>query len=300
MSLLVVGSVALDTVETCEGRAENVFGGSAAYFSYAASFFTNVRLVGVVGCDFPHEYIEVLRSRGIDTSGLERSCNPTFRWHGKYHDDKNVRDTISVQLNCLADYEPKVPEPFRDTPFVFLANADPGIQMRVLKQMKSPKLVVSDTMNLYIEKRRDALIELLGKVGGFVVNDEEIRLLTGSSNLIAAGRELLKYGPKFLVVKKGEHGAILFTKDEVIPFPAFPLEDVVDPTGAGDSFGGGMLGFIAETGDYSPAGIRRAVAYGSVVASFTCQDFSLECLKDTKREDIDARYREYVKMLRIE
>jgi sugar/nucleoside kinase (ribokinase family) len=300
MSLLVVGSLALDTVETSEGRAENVFGGSAAYFSYAAGFFTDVRLVGVVGNDFPHEYLEVLKARNIDTSGIERVEQPTFRWHGKYHEDKNVRDTISVHLNCLAEYEPKVPEQFRDTPFVFLANADPGIQMRVLKQMKSPKLVVSDTMNLYIEKRRDALIELLGRVGGFVANDEEIRLLTGSYNLISAGRELLKYGPKFLIIKKGEHGAILFTKDEVLPFPAYPLDEVIDPTGAGDSFGGGMLGFIAETGDFTNTGLKKAVAYGTVTASFTCQDFSLECLKDTQRSDIDKRYRQYVKMLKID
>ena len=300
MSLLVVGSLALDTVETADARVDKVFGGSAAYMSYSASFFTKVRLVGVVGRDFPKEYLETLEIRDIDISGVEKADGETFRWHGKYHVDKNVRDTLDVKLNVFEKYEPVIPEEFRDTEYVFLANADPVTQMKVLDQMKDPKLTICDTMDLYIETRREELIELLGRVGAFVANDEEIRLLTGENNLIKGGRELLEYGPGFIVIKKGEHGAILITRDDAFPMPAFPLDEVVDPTGAGDSFGGGMLGHIAESGDVSPAGLKKAVAYGTVTASIACEDFSLESLKEIEREDINERYAEFVNLLKIE
>jgi sugar/nucleoside kinase (ribokinase family) len=299
MSLLVVGSMALDTVETPDARVDNVFGGSASYLSYAASFFTPVRLVGCVGKDFPAEYLNTLAEHDIDISGLEKIDGPTFRWHGKYQDDKNLRETVSVELNVLGDFEPDVPESFRSTPYVFLANADPVLQMKVLGQMTDPKLVVADTMDHWINSGRSELIELLGKVGGFVANDEEIRMITGEHNLVRAGMEILEYGPKFLVLKKGEHGVLLFISEGVFPLPAYPLENVTDPTGAGDSFGGGMLGYLASTDDLSIASLKRAVAYGSVTASFTCEDFSLEGLKCATREDIEERYKEYVEALRI-
>lgn len=299
MSLLVVGSIALDTVETPVAKAENVFGGSAAYLSYAASFFTPVRLVGVAGNDLGEEMLEVLAGHNIDVSGLEIAEGPTFRWHGKYAEDPNLRETISVALNVLGSYIPKIPENFRDTPFVFLANADPKLQSDVMDQMTSPRLVVNDSMNFYIENSRAALEALLKKVGGFYANDEEVKLLTGDQNVLRGARKLLDYGPDFILLKKGEHGAALVTKNSIVPFPAYPLCDVCDPTGAGDSFGGGMLGYLAETGDLSFDNLKRAVAYGTVIASFACEAFSLDRLKGITRDEIEKRFDEYTAALSL-
>lgn len=298
MSLCVVGSIAFDSVETPTGRADDVLGGSATYFSYAASFFTGVRLVGVVGADFPPAFADLLQERDIDMSGLEKNADgKTFRWRGAYEADMNTRTTLEVDLNVLGTFDPKVPEAFRDSEYVFLANGSPRVQLRVLEQIKRPKLTVADTMNLWIETTRDDLMELMGKVDGMVLNDEEARMLTETQNLVAAGQRVLAWGPKFVVIKKGEHGAMLVSSEGTMALPAFPTDRVIDPTGAGDSFAGGMMGCLAAEGVFDAARLRRAMAYGTVVASFTVEDFSLNRLREIRRADIDHRFEEYKGML---
>ncbi len=298
MPLLVVGSVALDSVETPQEKRDDVLGGSAVYFSYAASYFSTVRLVGVVGEDWPGEHTELLQGRGIDTDGLEIiEGAETFRWRGKYHENMNDRDTLEVHLNVFENFDPKLPEQFTRCQFLFLANGSPAVQMKVLDQVQGPKLVVADTMDLWIEIARDELLELLQKIDGLVLNDSEAKLLTGDDNLVRAGHKVREMGPKFVVIKKGEHGAMFFSEHETYVMPAYPTADVVDPTGAGDSFGGGMLGYLAEQGDFEPKTLKEAMAYGVVVASFNVEDFSLERMKQVERADLDARLAEYRKML---
>jgi len=298
MPLVVVGSVALDSVQTPSEKRENVLGGAAVYFSYAASFFTTVRLAGVVGEDWPAEHTEMLQSRGIDTSALQVvPGTKTFRWSGKYLDDMNDRETLDVQLNVLAKASPKLPEKYQRCQFLFLANDSPVAQMKVLKQCPGARLTVADTMDLWINNEQAALLELLGEIDGLVLNDSEAKLLTGQSNLVRAGHAVREMGPRFVVIKKGEHGAMFFSKHETYVMPAFPTADVVDPTGAGDSFGGGMMGFLAEQGNFEPKTLKEALAYGTLAASFTVEDFSLDRLKKIEREDIDNRMDEYRKML---
>ncbi|MEY4566490.1 MAG: putative sugar kinase YdjH [Planctomycetota bacterium] len=300
MSLLVVGSVAFDTIHTPTAERDRVLGGSAVYFSYAASFFTPVRLVGVVGEDWPSEHTRMLQSRNIDTSGLEvKQGGKTFFWKGRYKPNMNDRDTLEVDLNVFGEFNPVLPAQFRDTPFVFLANAAPAVQLKVLEQTQNPKIVFADTMDLWINTAQPALRELLTKVDGLVLNDSEAKLLTEKENLIEAGRAVQKLGPKYVVVKKGEHGAIFFEPEGVSVLPAFPTDRVVDPTGAGDSFAGGMMGYLASTGKTDPQSLRRALAYGTLVASYNVEDFSLDRMKQIERTDLDRRFDQYQTMLRI-
>jgi sugar/nucleoside kinase (ribokinase family) len=295
MSLLVTGSIGIDTVETPYGKRGDVIGGSAIYFSYASSFFTPVRLVGVVGEDCPKPLLNVFDARDVDTSGLEiRKGSKTFRWHGSYVKDMNDAETVEVDLNVLAERAPKIPENFLDSRYVFLANTHPALQREMLCCLKSPKLIIADTMNLWIQTTRDELLKLLGMIHGLVLNDGEARLLTGKKNLIEAARDVLTMGPKFVVIKKGEHGCMLCTASDTFVLPAFPAERVVDPTGAGDSFAGGMMGYLAtQGGSISPATIKRALAFGTVVASYTISDFSLGGLKATSRDQIDERWLQF-------
>jgi len=298
MPLLVVGSVALDTVETPHEVRENILGGSAVYFSYAASYFSPVRLVGVVGDDWPAEHTEMLKSRGIDTAGLiVKPGAKTFRWRGRYRPNMNDRDTLEVQLNVLGDFEPLLPESFRRCPFLFLANGSTGMQLKVLDQCVGATLTVADTMDLWINTEREQLMELLRRVDGLVLNDSEAKLLTEDENLARAGRAVQAMGPKFVVIKKGEHGAMFFSKHETYVLPAFPTQDVVDPTGAGDSFAGGMMGYLARQGSFDPKSLKEAMAYGILVASFAVEDFSLGRLQKIEREDLDRRMDEYKRML---
>jgi sugar/nucleoside kinase (ribokinase family) len=294
MSLLVTGSIGIDTVETPFGKRQEVIGGSAIYFAYAASFFTHVRLVGVVGDDCPKELLNVFSGRDVNTSGLEiRKGSKTFRWHGSYLKDMNEAVTVEVDLNVLAERAAKIPADFQDSQYVFLANTHPSIQQETLATLKSPKLVVADTMNLWIATQRQELCKLLPKIHGLVLNDGEARLLTEKKNLIAAAREVIKMGPKFVVIKKGEHGCLLVSERDEFVLPAFPTEKVVDPTGAGDSFAGGMMGYLATQRSLSPATIKRALAFGTVVASFTIADFSLAGLAAATREQIDDRWQDF-------
>ena len=294
MSLLVTGSIGIDTVETPFGKRDDVIGGSAIYFSYAASFFTPVRLVGVVGEDCPKHYFDIFNDREVDTGGLEvRKGSKTFRWHGSYIKDLNEAQTIEVDLNVLAERAPKIPDNFRDSKHIFLANTHPVLQQEMLGSLKSAKLIVADTMNLWIQTEHAELRKLLKQIHGLVLNDGEARLLTEKKNLIEAAKDVLKMGPKFVVIKKGEHGAMMVSDRDTFVLPAFPAEKVVDPTGAGDSFAGGMMGYLSSQGTFSPATIKRAMAFGTVVASYTIADFSLGALKQTTRDLIDERWHEY-------
>ena len=291
MSLLVTGSIGIDTVETPFGKRDDVLGGSAIYFSYAASFFTPVRLVGVVGEDAPNDAFDIFKGRDVDTSGLEvRKGSKTFRWHGSFVKDMNEAVTVEVDLNVLAERAPAIPPKFVDSKYVFLANTHPALQQQMLASITAPKLVVADTMNLWITTERPELLKLLKQIHGLVLNDGEARLLTEKKNLIDAGRDVMKMGPKFVVIKKGEHGSLLFTGDEVFTLPAYPTEKVVDPTGAGDSFAGGMMGYLSTQGSFSAPTIKRALAFGTVTATYTISDFSLGGLQATSREAIDHRF----------
>jgi len=298
MSLLVVGSVALDSVQTPTHSRERILGGSATYFSYSASFFTPVRLVGVVGEDFPDEHVALLRGRNIDTAGLHVvSGGKTFFWKGKYQPNMNDRETLEVQLNVFGDFRPKLPEAFRRSDFLFLANGSPVTQMSVLEQAVGPRLVVADTMDLWIREQHADLMALLKRIDGLVMNDSEAKLITGDENLVAAGHKILKLGPRFVVIKKGEHGAMFFSAHETYVLPAYPTERVIDPTGAGDSFAGGMMGHLAAQGNFEPKTLKEAMAYGILVASYTVEDFSLDRLQSITRADLDQRLLKYRKML---
>ena len=294
MSLLVTGSIGIDTVETPFGKRDDVIGGSAIYFAYAASFFTPVRLVGAVGEDCPEKMFSVFEGREVDTGGLERrKGSKTFRWHGSYVKDMNEAMTVEVDLNVLAERAPKIPDNYLDSQYVFLANTHPALQQQMLGALKKPKLVVADTMNLWITTEKNELLKLLKKIDGLVLNDGEARLLTDQKNLILAAREVLKMGPKFVVIKKGEHGCMLCTANDTFVLPAFPADAVIDPTGAGDSFAGGMMGYLSTQGNTSPSTIKRSLAFGTVVASYTIADFSLGGLQKTNREQIDERWNQF-------
>jgi len=298
MSLVVVGSVAIDHVETPQERRENLLGGSATHFSFAASFFTNVRLVGVVGADWPAEHTQLLNSRGIDTSGLQIVPDgKTFTWTGRYHENMNDRDTLDVQLNVFGQFDPQLPEDYRRAKYVFLANGVPAVQLKVLEQVPGRRLAVADTMDLWINTARDDLDELMQQLDGLVLNDSEAKLLTGTENLVAAGHLVRTMGPKFVVIKKGEHGAMFFSEHETYVLPAFPTSRVIDPTGAGDSFAGGMMGYLAEQDDFDPETLKTALAYGILVASFNVEGFGLERMQGITREDIEERMSDYHKML---
>lgn len=294
MSILVVGSVALDTIETPFGRVEEVLGGSAAYFAVAASYFAPVKVVAVVGDDFPAHERAMLSLPNIDLAGVEVRKGRTFRWTGRYHEDMNIRDTLDLQLNVFADFAPVLPARYRDTPFVFLGNINPGLQGGVLDQLTQPRLVACDTISHWIEWARPELEALLKRVEIVVINDEETRMLGRERNIVRAARNILALGPRTLLVKRGEYGVLLFSPNSVFAVPAYPLEEVFDPTGAGDSFAGGFLGYLAQSGDLSEAGFRKAIVYGSVVASFVVEDFGLRRFRSLSREEIDRRYRQFV------
>jgi len=298
MSLLVVGSVALDSVETPTRRRDDVLGGSAVFFSYAARFFSEVHLLGAVGEDWPAEHTKMLRDRGIDTAGLQViPGGKTFRWRGKYLPNMNDRETLEVHLNVLESFDPVLSHEFRRAKFLFLANGTPSLQTKVLDQIDEPSLVVADTMDLWINIQRDELLRVLKRIEGLVLNDSEAKLLAGDENLVRAGRAVRKMGPKFVIIKKGEHGAMFFGEHETYVLPAFPTPDVVDPTGAGDSFAGAMMGYLTEQDNFQPATLKRAMAYGIVVASFTVEDFSLDRLQQISRAEIDRRMAEYHRMM---
>jgi sugar/nucleoside kinase (ribokinase family) len=291
--VLVVGSVALDSVETPFGKADEVLGGSGNYFASSASHFTPVQLVGVVGDDYPLEKLAPLAARGVDLSGVEKAEGTSFRWRGRYRHDLNSAETLETHLGVFSHFRPKIPEQFRRAPFVFLANIDPRLQLQVLEQVEKPQLVACDTMNFWIESRRPELVELLGHVDLITLNDAEARQLTEHTNLVQAARWIMDKGPKHVLIKKGEHGAFMFTPDSIFFAPAYPLESVFDPTGAGDSFAGGFIGYLAATGDLSDRNMRRAVVVGSAMGSFAVEKFSNTRLLEITRDDIDARVREF-------
>lgn len=298
MPLLVVGSVAFDDVETPSASRVRVLGGSAVYFSYAASYFTTARLVGVVGDDWPEEHTKLLQDRGIDTAGLEVIAGEkTFHWKGKYLPNMNDRETLELHLNVFGDFDPVLPEDYRRCPFLFLANGSPSLQLKVLDQVTGPRLTVADTMDLWINIERDALLQLLRRIDGLVLNDAEAKLLTGDENLVTAGHKVREMGPRFVVIKKGEHGAMFFSEHETYVLPAYPTETVVDPTGAGDSFAGAMMGYLAEQNKFDPVTLKEAMAYGVLVASFNVEDFSLDQMMKIDRADIDQRMTAYRQML---
>jgi sugar/nucleoside kinase (ribokinase family) len=292
-TVLVVGSVALDSIETPFGKADDVLGGSGMYFSSSASHFAPIQVVGVVGSDYPIEKLEPLKARGVDLSGLEQAEGSSFRWRGRYRHDLNSAETLETHLGVFSHFAPKIPEAFRNAPFVFLANIDPRLQLQVLDQVTAPRLVACDTMNFWIESRRPELIELLGRVDLITLNDGEARQLTEKANLVHAARWILERGPKHVIIKKGEHGAFMFTNESVFFAPAYPLESVFDPTGAGDSFAGGFIGHLASTNDLSDRSMRRAVVVGSAMGSFAVEKFSNERLLEVGHDDIERRVEEF-------
>jgi sugar/nucleoside kinase (ribokinase family) len=292
MSVVVVGSVALDSIKTPFGERSDVLGGSATYFSYAASFFTDVKVVGVVGKDFPARHLQLLKKRGIDLAGIQTADGDTFRWSGYYEKDLNEAKTLDTRLNVFQTFKPVLPETYRDADAVFLANIDPDLQLEVLTQVRRPKLVAADTMNLWIATKKNRLTELLKRVDLMVLNEGEARQLTGEAGLVKAGRRIQAMGPDYVVIKKGEHGALLFCRKNVYPSPAYPLEDVFDPTGAGDTFAGGFIGYLNKMGNrLTDDVLHRALFHGTVMASFTVEDFSLDRLKKVKPADLLARFR---------
>ncbi len=300
MSILVVGSVAFDSVSTPFGKADEALGGSATYFSTSASFFTDVRLVAVVGSDFPDEHIKTLSDRGIDVAGLKKVPGKTFRWKGRYDYDLNQAHTLETHLNVFSSFDPVLPEAYKETPFVFLANIDPELQISVLDQVKKPRFVACDTMNFWIEGKPDALKRLLKRVDLVVINEAEAREFAGASSLVKAARIIQGYGPKTLIIKRGEYGAMMFNEGEVFHAPAYPLEEIFDPTGAGDTFAGGLMGHLAATKDLTEHNLRRAIVFGSVMASFNVEAFSLERLNTLTKKEIRSRFSEFKRLTHFE
>ena len=300
MTVLVVGSVALDSVETPFGKADNVLGGSGTFFSASASHLSPVQLVGVVGDDYPMEQLEPLRARGVDMAGLEQMAGRSFRWRGRYRHDLNSAETLETHLGVFSHFSPKIPAQFRSAPFVFLANIDPRLQLDVLRQVERPKLVACDTMNFWIESRRPDLMELIKHVDLITLNDGEARQLTDCTNLVKAARWIMERGPSIVIIKKGEHGAFLFKERSIFFAPAYPLEDVFDPTGAGESVAGGFRGYVARPGDLSDASLRRAVIYGSAMGSFAVERFSIGRLMEITASDISSRVREFHRLVSFE
>lgn len=300
MSILVVGSVALDSVKTPFGETTEALGGSAVHFSAAASFFSKVHLVGVVGEDFPQKALEFLKERGVDISGLAVQKGKTFRWKGQYGFDLNVAETLETHLNVFADFSPVIPAALKKTEFVFLGNIHPKLQAKVLDQMERPGLIALDTMNFWIQREPAALKEILRRVDLVVINEAEARELTGEGSLVSAAKKIQVLGPRTLIVKRGEYGALLFHGGEIFSAPGLPLERVLDPTGAGDSFAGGFMGYLARQGDSGPETLRQAVIVGSVMASFNVEDFSCRRLQTLTREEIGKRMEEFKKLSRFE
>ena len=300
MTVLVVGSVALDSVETPFGKAEDVLGGSGTFFSASASHFAPVQLVGVVGSDYPVDKLAPLAQRGVDLAGLERADGESFRWRGRYRHDLNSAETLETRLGVFSQFRPQIPDQFRKSPYVFLGNIDPRLQHDVLDQVEKPKLVACDTMNFWIESRRNELLRLLGRVDILLVNDAEARQLTEEFNIVRAARWILARGPKTVIIKKGEHGAYMFNGTSVFFAPAYPLEEVFDPTGAGDAFAGGFMGYLARTGRADEAAMRRAVVYGSTLGSFAVEKFSIDRLLEIHRTDIARRLEGFRKLVTFE
>lgn len=298
MSLLVVGSLAIDNVVTPNARRDELLGGSATHFSYAASFFTKVKLVGVVGEDWPDKHTQLLAARDIDTSGLQKiPGGKTFRWTGRYEPNMNDRETLDVQLNVFGKFDPVLSEDYRQSKFIFLANGVPALQMKVLDQVPGCRLAVADTMDLWIQTQHEDVMKLLRRIDGLVMNDSEAKLLSGTENLVEAGHHVRTLGPKFVVIKKGEHGAMFFSEHETYVLPAFPTDRVIDPTGAGDSFAGGMMGYLAEQDSFDPETLKTALAYGILVASFNVEGFGLDRMQQITREDVEQRMTDYRRML---
>lgn len=300
MSVLVVGSIALDSVETPFGKVSNVLGGSAVYFSTSASYFADINMVAVVGSDFPENHIDFLKSRNIDIKGLQREEGNTFRWEGRYGFELNEAHTLDTQLNVFEGFNPRIPEEYKDSEYVFLANIDPELQLDVLKQVNNPTLVACDTMNFWIEKKPKELRKTIEKVDILIINEAEAREFTCEPNLVKAAKSILSIGPNTLIVKRGEYGALMFTDSSVFYAPAYPLENIFDPTGAGDTFAGGFIGYLANTNNLEDRNIRQAVIFGSVMASFNVEDFSLNRLKDLTYPDMEHRYREFKKFTHFE
>jgi len=299
-SVLVVGSVALDSVETPFGKADNVIGGSANFFSASASHLAPVQVVGVVGNDYPMDQLEPLVRRGVDFAGVEQADGASFRWRGRYRHDLNVAETLETHLGVFSNFHPRIPEQFRNAAFVFLGNIDPRLQLDVLDQVNEPKLVACDTMNFWIESRRPELLALLERVDAITLNDGEARQLTEQFNLVKAAKWIMARGPKLVIIKKGEHGAFMFTPTSVFFAPAYPLEEVFDPTGAGDSFAGGFMGYLAHTGDIGEDSLRRAVVYGSAMGSFAVEKFSVDRLLEITQADVTRRVRDFHRLVNFE
>jgi sugar/nucleoside kinase (ribokinase family) len=297
MSLVVVGSLAFDTIETPYGRRERIVGGSCTYFSLAASFFTQPKIVGAVGEDFPEEVISLFKKRGIDTQGLEIKRGKTFHWEAIYGEDPNQRETIKTELNVFKDFSPQLPKSYQDADIVFLANIDPDLQDDIVSQVIKPKIVAMDTINLWINTKPRSLLRVLEKIDIFFANEEEIKMLTKESNIIKAGKKILSKGPSYAAIKKGEHGAMVLGKDFVFSVLAHPCEKVTDPTGAGDSFGGGFMGYLDKVKSFSQREIRRAAVFGSVMASFTIEDFGIERLKSLTLPEIENRFLQFKKLV---
>ena len=300
MSILVVGSVALDTIKTPFGEAQDLLGGSATYFSIAASLFDRVNLVAVIGKDLPFDKLEVLKSRNIDLKGLQVEEGKTFRWGAEYQYDLNVRQTTLLELNVFEHFDPKIPHEYVDSEYVFLANIDPDLQSNVLGQVRSPKLVVCDTINFWIEHKMDSLISLLGKVDILVLNDSEARELSTKPNLQQACKWIKEKGPQTVVIKKGEHGLLMMAEDRYFGAPAYPLEEIFDPTGAGDAFAGGFLGYLARSGSLDGKHLRCAAIYGSVLASFCVEKFGVQRLVEIDQEDLQQRFRDFKHLTHFE
>lgn len=299
-ALLVVGSVALDSVKTPFGEVTEVLGGSATYFSTAASYFTTVRLIAVVGEDFPEAHVKFLKSRGIDLTGLERRPGQTFRWKGAYTHQLNEAQTLDTRLNVFETFRPNIPESYRAPELLFLGNIDPELQLSVLEQVKRPSLVACDTMNFWIERKREALWRVLEMVDVLIINDGEARALGQNPNLVQVAKEVLSRGVKHLIIKRGEYGVLMFNQKRAFGAPAFPLEAVLDPTGAGDTFAGGFMGYLSSTGNLSEESFRQAVVFGSVMASFTVEGFSLDRLRALDYKEIQARFQEFKRLTHFE
>lgn len=294
MSLLVVGSVAYDSVETPSAKRDDVLGGSATFFSYAASFFTDVRLVAVIGEDFREEDLDLLRDRRVDLAGLVREKGESFRWGGRYHDNMNERTTLFTYLNVFQNFKPVLPAAYRSTPLVFLANIDPALQLDVLDQVSSPELVACDTMNFWIDGKRSELLQLLRRIDVLVINEEEALDLSGAHYVASAGRAIQELGPRTVIVKRGEYGAVLFSGEDIFFVHGYPVADLTDPTGAGDTFAGGFMGYLTRTRDFSPRNMRVATVVGSLMASFVVEGFSLEGLYNVDMQKIHERYRDFL------
>ncbi|HWQ25392.1 MAG TPA: PfkB family carbohydrate kinase [Chlorobaculum sp.] len=302
MSLLIIGSLAFDDIETPFGRSDNTLGGSSTYIALSASYFTDpIRMVGVVGSDFDESHFGLLHSKNIDTKGIKVvDEGKTFRWAGRYHYDMNTRDTLDTQLNVFASFDPHIPQQYRDSKFICLGNIDPELQLKVLDQITKPELVICDTMNFWIEGKPEELKKVLERVDIFIINDSEARLLSGDPNLVRTARIIRNMGPKTLIIKKGEHGALLFTDNGIFAAPAYPLESIFDPTGAGDTFAGGFIGHLARCGTINEAEMRRAVLYGSAMASFCVEQFGTDRVNDLDMLEVEDRYQSFLDLSRIE